>query len=96
MHLVKPLMSVVKRGGAAGRVRGPRARHHGEPSSPFERRARRASRRRFDWSVPEPPRGDGGPERAGPGASYGDRRAMLARPGAPHPARGVATFHGAH
>src|SRR5262245_38909596 len=46
-----------------------------------ERRARRASRRRFNWTPAQPPLGDGGPERAGPGATYGDRRVMLARPG---------------
>src|SRR5919106_2423592 len=77
------LLTLVKRGDARGRARGPRPRHHGEPSSPFERRARRASHRRFDWPTPQPPLGDGGPERAVPEASYGDRRAMQARPRPP-------------
>src|SRR5918996_59604 len=46
---------------------GPRPRHFaGEPSSPFERRARRARRRRIDWSSRQPPQGDGGPREPSP------------------------------
>ncbi len=37
--------------------------------------------------------GDGGPERAEPGATYGDRRAMRARPRRPHVPSGVTAFH---
>jgi hypothetical protein len=80
-----------------GRVRGPRARHQGEPSSPFERRARLASRRRVGTTATEPPLGDGGVERAGPGASYGDRRALQARSRASHPPDpGVTGFRETH
>jgi hypothetical protein len=80
-----------------GPVRGPRARHQGEPSSPFERRARLASRRRLGGTPTEPPLGDGGIERAGPGASYGDRRALPARPRASHRADpGVTVFREIH
>jgi acetyl-CoA acetyltransferase len=43
----------------AGGARGPRARHHGEPSSPLSLRARRASHRRFNCSRPSPPEGWG-------------------------------------
>ncbi|HEX9818398.1 MAG TPA: hypothetical protein VGD07_02135, partial [Methylomirabilota bacterium] len=60
------LMSLVKRGDAGGRAQGSGARRHGEPSSPLPLRARRASRRGFDWTVPQPPLGDGGTERAVP------------------------------
>jgi hypothetical protein len=84
---------LVERGDAGGGTREPRARHHGEPLSPFERGARRASRPRLDWTPTEPPLGDGGTERAGPGASYGDRRTMQARPRFPRPASGITAFH---
>jgi hypothetical protein len=86
-------MALVKCGDVGDRARGPRARPHGEPSSPFERRARRASHRQLEVATPEPPLGDGGPERAEPGASYGDRQAMRARPRPPSPAPDVAAFH---
>jgi hypothetical protein len=74
----------------------PRARHHGEPWSPLSLRARLASRQQLEEPTPQPPLGDGGPERAEPGATYGDRRAMRARPRAPRPGPGVNVFRESH
>jgi hypothetical protein len=77
--LAAPADGLLECGDVRDGARQPSARLHGEPLSPFERRARRASRQRIDWPAAQPPLGDGGPERVGSGASYGDRRAMLAR-----------------
>ena len=40
--------------------------------------------------------GDGGPKRTEPGASYGDRRAMRARPGIPAPAPGACALRASY
>ena len=59
-HLANPVNR-----GDAGRARGAAARLHGEPSSPFELRARRASATTIRWSAASPLRGWGA-ERAEP------------------------------
>ena len=80
-------------GGAEGPAQAAGARHHGEPSSPFERRARLASRQRFNCPPTQPPMGDGGLERVEPGASYGDRRAVRAHAVGLDPALGATAAH---
>jgi hypothetical protein len=84
-----------------GPVRGPRARLQGEPSSPFERRARLASRRRLGGTPTEPPWGIGGSSEPGPErvTATGEpcRRALPARPRASHRADpGVTVFRETH
>src|SRR5258706_10267325 len=58
-------LSLVESGDAAGQAPAPRERLRGEPSSPFERGVRRASRQQLEEATP-PPLGDGGPSSPGP------------------------------
>ena len=55
------LVDLVETGDAGRRARAPWARHHGEPSSAFERRAQRASHQQLEEPTPQPPWGMGGP-----------------------------------
>jgi hypothetical protein len=68
-------------GGGGGHRRGPGRALMASRRRRCERRARLASRRRDTGRRPSPLWGMGGSSETGPGASYGDRRAMRARPG---------------
>ena len=81
----------------AGGARGPRARHHGEPSSPLSLRARRASHRRFNCSRPSPPGGWGAEASRArsdvrrPASHAGAPAAHAPRPRRPRAPRATAT-----
>src|SRR6185295_7558090 len=90
-------MDLVETGDLARRAAGPPARHHGEPSSPWSLRC--SAREPFTIQLaadPAPFRGMGGSSEPSAGATYGDRRAVLARGRACGPAGGITGLHELH
>jgi hypothetical protein len=88
-------MILADSGDTGGRARKARARHHGEPSSPLGAEGSASEPPTLQLDADPTPYGGWGAERAELGATYGDRRAMQARPRLPRPAPGVTAFGGA-